>query len=92
MTDSTISLTLYVGGQNKRSQRVAEQLHGILRAHFGENYLLQVIDILENPEIAEEERIMVLPTVVRNEPKPCRRIFGSLSEEERVLQALDLDV
>lgn len=56
------------------------------------SYELAVIDVLERPQLAEHERILAIPTVVKELPPPLRRVVGNLSDRERVLVGLDLAV
>ncbi|MCG8604598.1 circadian clock KaiB family protein [bacterium] len=82
-------LKLYVTGQTSKSQRANANLRQICKEELGDRYELTIVDILENPQLAEEEKIIVTPTLVKESPKPTRRIIGDLSDAERVLQELD---
>ncbi len=53
-------------------------------------YQLEVIDLLQQPQLAEGDQILAIPTVVRKMPEPIRRVIGDLSNEERVIVGLDL--
>ncbi len=83
-------LKLYVTGQTPRSQRAIVNLKRICEADLGGDYEMVVIDVLERPQLAEHERILATPTVVKELPIPIRRIIGDLSNSERVLLGLDL--
>ncbi len=83
-------LKLYVTGQTARSQRAIEQLKAICESELNQHYEMVVIDVLERPQLAEDERILATPTVVKELPPPIRRIIGDLSDIERVLLGLDL--
>ena len=61
-----------------------------LRAALGDDAALDVIDLRERPEIAEEERILATPLLVRVSPEPVRRLVGDLSDAERVVWTLGL--
>jgi len=83
-------LKLYVSGQTPRSQRAIANLQRICAEALSDQYEMVVIDILERPQLAEDEKIMATPTLVKELPKPVRRIIGDLSDLEMVLLGLDL--
>lgn len=89
MTASYV-LTLYVTGRTVRSQQAIANLKGICDEELDGRYALRIIDVLERPQLAEDEKIMATPTLVRELPPPLRRIIGDLSDRERVLVGLDL--
>lgn len=91
MTDSKeYELRLYVAGQTERSQTALENLKRYCETHVKDRYSIEVIDLLENPQLAEGDQILAVPTLVRRVPVPIRKIIGDLSDEERVLVGLDL--
>jgi circadian clock protein KaiB len=65
-------------------------LKKICEEHLAGRYKLQVVDLLENPQLARGDQILAIPTLVRKLPLPMRRIIGDLSNTERVLVGLDL--
>jgi circadian clock protein KaiB len=83
-------LTLYVTGQTPRSQRAIANLRSLCDQELKGRYELTVIDVLEHPQLAEDQKILATPTVIRELPPPIRRIIGDLSDSERVLLGLDL--
>ena len=83
-------LKLYVTGQTTRSQRAIANLRRICDDELAGEYEMLVIDVLERPQLAEDEKILATPTVVKELPVPIRRIIGDLSDSERVLVGLDL--
>ena len=87
---SSYVIKLYVTGQTPRSQRAIENLRRICDEELQGHYDLVVIDVLERPQLAEDEKILATPTVVKELPPPIRRIIGDLSDSERVLLGLDL--
>lgn len=89
MTDSFI-LTLYVTGRTVRSQQAIRNLRTICERELDGRYDLRIVDVLERPQLAEDEKIVATPTLVRELPPPIRRIIGDLSDTERVLIGLDL--
>ncbi len=85
-------LKLYVTGQTSRSQRAIANLRRICEEELGGQYEMVVIDVLERPQLAEDEKILATPTVVKELPTPIRRIIGDLTDSEKVLLGLDLQV
>lgn len=83
-------IKLYVTGQTPRSQQAISALQLLCDRELGGRYELVVIDVLERPQLAEDEKILATPTVVKELPIPMRRIIGDLSDTERVLLGLDL--
>ncbi len=83
-------LKLYVTGKTPRSQQAIANLSRICETELAGQYELIVIDILERPQLAEDEKILATPTLVKELPMPIRRIIGDLSDSERVLLGLDL--
>jgi len=84
------TLKLYVTGQTPRSQRAIANLKEICAKEIENKWELMVIDVLENPQLAENEKIIATPTLVKELPAPIRRIIGDLSDQEKVLLGLDL--
>jgi circadian clock protein KaiB len=85
-------LKLYVTGQTPKSQAAIVNLRRICEEHLAGAYELVIIDVLEQPQLAEDDRILATPTLVRQLPLPSRRIIGDLSDKEKVLLGLDLQV
>jgi circadian clock protein KaiB len=88
--DNKYLLKLYVTGQTSRSQRAIANLRRLCEEELGGQYEMIVIDVLERPQLAEDEKILATPTVVKELPTPIRRIIGDLSDTEKVLLGLDL--
>jgi circadian clock protein KaiB len=86
----TYILKLYVAGNTPNSMRALKTLRNILETEFLGVYALKVIDVLKNPQLAEEDKILATPTLAKILPPPVRRIIGDLSDRERVLIGLDL--
>ena len=86
----TYILKLYVAGNTPNSMRALKTLRNILETEFKGVYALKVIDVLKNPQLAEEDKILATPTLSKILPPPVRRIIGDLSDRERVLIGLDL--
>jgi circadian clock protein KaiB len=83
-------LRLYVAGKTPRAVRAFENLTRICDEHLSGRYRIEVIDLLERPQLARGDQIVAVPTLVRKLPVPVRRIIGDLSDTERVLVGLDL--
>lgn len=83
-------LRLYVAGQTKKSLAAFANLKKICEEHLGGKYRIEIIDLLENPQLAKSDQILAVPTLVRKLPPPIKKIIGDLSNTERVLVGLDL--
>jgi circadian clock protein KaiB len=83
-------LKLYVAGNTPNSVLALKILNNILEKEFQGVYALKVIDVLKNPQLAEEDKILATPTLAKILPPPVRKIIGDLSDRERVLIGLDL--
>jgi len=79
-----------VAGQTPRSLHAFANLKRICEEHLAGRYRIQIIDLLENPQLAKGDQILAIPTLVRNIPKPARKIIGDLSNTDRVLVGLDI--
>lgn len=86
----TYVLKLYVAGNTPNSIRALKTLNAILEEEFKGVYALKVIDVLKNPQLAEEDKILATPTLSKILPPPVRKIIGDLSDREKVLIGLDL--
>jgi circadian clock protein KaiB len=87
---ATYVLRLYVAGQTPKSMVAFANLKNICEEHLAGRYQIQVVDLLENPQLARGDQILAIPTLVRRLPVPVRKIIGDLSNTERVLIGLDL--
>ncbi len=83
-------IKLYVAGQTPRSRAAIETLRRICEEELQGRYEMLVIDVLERPQLAEDEKILATPTVIKELPPPIRRLIGDLSDRDRVLVGLDL--
>ncbi|WP_375434640.1 circadian clock KaiB family protein [uncultured Hymenobacter sp.] len=88
--DDYWELRLYVAGQTAKSVAAIANLKKYCTQHLKGRYQLEVIDLLVNPQLAEGDQILAIPTLVRKVPVPIRKIIGDLSNEERVLVGLDI--
>jgi circadian clock protein KaiB len=83
-------LRLYVAGQTDKSIRAINNLSRICKEHLDGRYSIEVIDLLQRPQLAAGDQILAVPTLVRRLPEPIKKIIGDLSSEERVLVGLDI--
>ena len=83
-------LKLYVTGLTPRSQDAVKNLKKILNEDYKGVYSLRVIDVVKRPNLAEDDKILATPTLIKILPPPVRRIIGDLSNREKVLLGLDL--
>lgn len=83
-------LRLYVAGATPKSLAAFDNLKRLCEEHLADQYRIEVIDLLKNPQLAKGDQIVAVPTLVRKLPVPIRKIIGDLSDTERVLVGLDL--
>jgi circadian clock protein KaiB len=83
-------LRLYVAGQTPNATRALGRLKRLCEEHLAGRYEIEVIDLLEHPDLATGDQIVAVPTLVRRLPPPIKKIIGNLSDTERVLVGLDL--
>jgi circadian clock protein KaiB len=90
LPEITHRLRLIVAGSTIRSRRAIENLRRVCTQHLAGHSDLEIIDIYQQPQFAREYQVVAAPTLVKLLPLPVRRIVGDLSEEDRLLRALDL--
>ena len=83
-------LWLYIAGQTPKSILALENITKYSKEHINVKYSIEVIDLLKSPQLAEDDQIFAIPTLVRKIPKPLRRIIGDLSDTEKVLRGLNI--
>ena len=83
-------LRLYVAGQSPKSVAAFANLKNLCEEHLAGKYTIEVIDLLEQPQLAAGDQIVAIPTLVRKLPQPLRKIVGDLSNRERTLVGLQL--
>jgi circadian clock protein KaiB len=83
-------LTLYVAGMTPKSLMAITSLQTICDTHLNGRYSLQVIDIYKQPELARQEQIIAVPTLIKKLPAPIRKFIGDLSETEKILRGLEI--
>jgi circadian clock protein KaiB len=83
-------LRLYVAGATARSQQAILRARELCETEFDGNCELEVIDIYQQPILARDGQIVATPTLVKELPRPVRRLIGDLSNTSRILAGLDL--
>jgi circadian clock protein KaiB len=83
-------LKLYVTGNTPRTERAIANLRRICDEDLGGRYVMVVVDVLARPQLAEDEKILATPTLVKQLPPPLRRVIGDLTDPEKVLLGLDI--
>src|SRR5712671_2587885 len=85
-----MELRLYVAGQTPNSLAALANLKKICSEHLEGRYKLYVIDLMKTPQLAQNDQILAIPTLVRKLPQPIRKIIGDLSDQNKVLVGLNL--
>jgi circadian clock protein KaiB len=83
-------LRLYVAGHTPKSLVAFANLKRICEEHLAGRYEIEVVDLIANPQLAQNDQVLAVPTLVRKLPPPIRKIIGDLSNTERVLVGLDV--
>jgi len=83
-------LKLYVTGATPRAETAIANLRRICEQELGGQYQLEIIDVLEHPQAAEDDKILATPTLIKQLPPPLRKVIGDLSDKEKVLLGLEL--
>lgn len=86
----TYHFKLYIAGNRSHSERTKAAIHHICETYLKDHYTLEIIDVLQNPELANDDNIMATPTLICTSPKPENRIIGDLSNEEFVIHVLNI--
>ena len=83
-------LRLYVAGRSAKSIAAFANLKKICETHLAGRYTIEIIDLLEHPQLAAGDQIVAIPTLVRKLPEPLRKIVGDLRDTDRALVGLQL--
>jgi circadian clock protein KaiB len=86
----TYLLKLYIAGKSARAEAAIANLRQLCENELRGLYELEIIDILEQPERAEQAKILATPTLIKQLPPPLRRVIGDLSDKEKLLLGLDV--
>jgi circadian clock protein KaiB len=87
---ATYVLKLYVTGTSPRAEVAIANLRRICEQELRDQYELVIIDVLEQPQLAEDDKILATPTLIKQLPPPLRRVIGDLSDKEKVLFGLEV--
>ena len=90
MAKEIYELRLYIAGQTAKSATALRNLKKYCEEHLLDQYSIEIIDLLKNPQLAEGDQILAIPMLVKKVPEPVRKIIGDLSNEEKVLVGLDI--
>lgn len=83
-------LRLFITGMTPNSKKAVENIKKICEEHLAGRYDLQVIDIYQQPSLAEGEQIIAAPTLIKVQPVPVKRLIGDMSDTEKVLSGLGI--
>lgn len=83
-------LKLYITGKTTRSEQAVSNLKNLCKSKFNDEYELLIIDVLDSPELAEQDQVLATPTLIKILPLPVRRIIGDLTDTQKVLLGLDI--
>lgn len=89
-TEETWELRLYIAGKTTKSVAALENLKKYCEEYLKDKYVIEVIDLLVHPQLAEGDQILAIPTLVKKVPEPIRKIIGDLSNKEKVLVGLNI--
>jgi circadian clock protein KaiB len=90
MEKEKYKLCLYIAGQTQKSQNAIENLQNYCREHLEDNYIIEIIDLIQHPHLAEGEQIIAIPTLIKKLPDPIRILVGDLKDKEKFLVGLNL--
>lgn len=88
----TVRLRLYVCGNSVRSERAVRKIRGLGIESHGSGCEIEIVDALERPDLAERDRVIATPTLIRILPQPEVRIVGDLDGKDRILESLELSL
>lgn len=83
-------LKIYVAGETDKSRAAIANLKKVCEEYLKGKYHIEVIDLLKQPQLAAEDQIFAVPTVVRKLPEPLKKLIGDMSATEKVLVGLDI--
>jgi circadian clock protein KaiB len=89
--ETSWNLRLYIAGQTPKSITALANLKKICEEHLANEYHIEIVDLVRNPQLARTDQIFAIPTLVRNLPTPIKKIIGDLSNTEKVLLGLDVE-
>jgi circadian clock protein KaiB len=90
MTKNLYRFRLYVAGDASNSETAVTNLHGLCRKHLPDRHEIEIVDVFVEPKRALADGIFLTPTLIKLSPEPVRKIVGTLSQSNLVLQAIGL--
>jgi circadian clock protein KaiB len=90
-TDDRWTLRLYVAGQSPKSLHAVANLKKLCDEHLAGRFDIEIVDLVQHPELARGDDILAIPTLIRRAPRPRCRFIGDLSNTERILAGLQLE-
>ncbi len=90
--ENKYELRLYIAGKTPKSVTALTNLKKYCEEHLQDQYVIEVIDLLVHPQLAEGDQILAVPTLVKKVPQPVRKIIGDLSDKEKVLVGLNIRI
>ncbi len=88
--DDVFVFSLFIAGMSPRSRRAVDNITKLCDRYLAGRCELQVVDIYQQPELAQEEQLVAAPTLIKKLPIPLRRFIGDLSDTDRILARLDI--
>jgi circadian clock protein KaiB len=88
--DDVFVFSLFIAGMSPRSRRAVDNMTKLCDRYLAGRFELQIVDIYQQPELAQEEQLVAAPTLIKKLPLPLRRFIGDLSDTDRVLVRLDI--
>jgi circadian clock protein KaiB len=85
-------LRLYINGSTLKSTLAVKNIKQVCEQHLNGRYDLEIIDICQHANLARDEQIVAVPTLIKRLPRPLRRLIGDLSDQNKVLFGLDLKI
>ena len=85
-------LRLYINGSTLKSALAVKNIKQICEQHLNDRYNLEIIDIYQHANLARDEQIVAVPTLIKRLPRPLRQLIGDLSDQDKVLFGLDLKI
>lgn len=90
MSDHDVRFTLFITGMTPRTELAVANLRAMCAQRLGGGCTVDIVDVLEQPQLAEDRKVLATPTLIKESPPPRRRVTGDLTDTERVLQILML--
>jgi circadian clock protein KaiB len=86
----TYLFRLFITGASPNSARAVANIRQICESYLQDNYVLEIVDVYQQKEMAEKEQLIALPLLIKKQPLPVRRLIGDLSDTRKVLSELGI--